>query len=617
MKNLIENTKKIIQYKNYSFMTKLFIFSSFLVILPIISVGLISYYISSVELKEEATHYNLQVIEQVEARIEDYIRDFDLTSLKIVNSPDLINFIKLQSMHEDENGKIRESVRDLLINAQYSRPDISNITVYLDNNAQFIDLLGNKNYYPTYKMKDEYWYSTVPQNGLAILVSRNLKLKDKEVPVISLVRRLYNPETLQHAGMLIIDINFRRFNEFSNKVTPGNNGYFFILDANGHYVYHPNQSILGDKVKVSGLNKLPSETNGSILLENARKDFFTYTHSKDLGWTFFTAIPYHDLTKGTILIRQTILWTIVISLIIAYLVGYVFATGLLRPIKRLHLFMKKVEVGKLDSRVKVETNDEIGQLSVGFNNMVQKLSGLLEEVYFAKLRETEMSLRQKDIELKVLQSQINPHFLYNSLETIRGMALENEQENIAIMSSSLGKLLRYNLRNTSPTVSLQEEMKFSEMYLQIQKFRFDNRFECEFNIPNWAKKLTVVKFTLQPLLENCFLHGFRSNPNMIKIDISVHKDTGTSFIIEIRDTGDGISEEELRNILFNLKHREITDGGTSIGIINVHQRIVKSFGSEYGIQLTNNLIGGGTVVKIRMPIIELEGDTDVQHFTGR
>jgi two-component system sensor histidine kinase YesM len=160
-------------------------------------------------------------------------------------------------------------------------------------------------------------------------------------------------------------------------------------------------------------------------------------------------------------------------------------------------------------------------------------------------------------------------------------------------------------------------MKFSEMYLQIQKFRFDNQFECEFNIPEWAKKLTVVKFTLQPLLENCFLHGFRSNSNIIKIDISVHKDTESSFIIEVRDTGVGISEEELRNILFNLKHREITDGGTSIGIVNVHQRIVKSFGLEYGIQLTNNLYGRGTVVKIRMPIIELEGDTDVQHFTGR
>ncbi|WP_052737609.1 sensor histidine kinase [Bacillus sp. SA1-12] len=616
MKKLSSFFRAILQYKNYTFMTKLFLFSSFIVILPIITVGFISYYISSIELKEEATHYNLQVIEQVEARIEYYIRDFDLTSLKIVNSPEISKFSTLHPQEEDDNGHIREAVQKVLKDAQYSRPDISNITVYLDNQARFIDLLGNRNYYPAYKIRNEYWYSSVPHNGLAILVSRTLTLKDKEEPVISLIRRLYNPETLQPVGMLIIDINFRRIREFSDKVTPGNNGYFFILDSNGHYVYHPNQSILGEKGKLSGLLHLPSESSGSILLKNDRRDFVTYTFSNDLGWTFFTANPYEDITKGTILIRRTIIWTIVISLIVAYLLGFVFAKGLLRPIKRLHLFMKEVEVGKLDSRVKIETNDEIGQLSKGFNSMVQKLSDLLEEVYFAKLRETEISLRQKEIELQVLQSQINPHFLYNSLETIRGMALEENQEHIATMSSSLGKLLRYNLRNTSPTVSLQEELKFSEMYLQIQKFRFGNRFEYESDIPRWAKNLTVLKFTLQPILENCFLHGIRSASAMILISIIVYKDSASSFIIEVRDTGAGISEEELRNILFNLEHREITNGGTSIGIINVHQRIVKSFGSEYGIRL-DTFNGKGTSVKIRMPIVELEEEANVQHLTGR
>ena len=125
--------------------------------------------------------------------------------------------------------------------------------------------------------------------------------------------------------------------------------------------------------------------------------------------------------------------------------------------------------------------------------LVRKLSNLLEEVYFSKLRETEMSLKQKEIELKMLQSQMNPHFLYNSLETIRGMALEENQENIATMSSSLGKLLRYNLKNDSATVSLEEEMKFCEMYLQIQKFRFEDRFEYTFDIPAVGKESSGCK----------------------------------------------------------------------------------------------------------------------------
>lgn len=610
MKKTRESFQKIFRYRNYTFMTKLFIFSSFLVILPIISVGMISYSFSSHELKEETAQSSLQVIEQVEARIEDYIRDFEVTSLKIMNSPQIVNYINLQSIDEDENGEIRNPVMHLLKDAEYSRSDISNITVLLNNNAQVIDLLGVRNYYSANNIKDEYWYSSVPQNGLAILVSRTLKQKDKEEPVISLVRHLYSPKTLQPVGMLIIDINFKKIREFSNKVTPSNNGYFFILDSKKHYVYHPNYLKLGKKVDLKGIpNNISSLQEGSILLNNASKEFLTFTYSNNLGWTFFTAIPNRDLNKDSILIGQTIIWTIVISLIIAYLLGYVFAKGLLRPIKRLHLFMKKVEVGNLNTRVKVESRDEIGQLTEGFNNMVQKLSGLLEEVYFAKLRETEMSLRQKDIELKFLQSQINPHFLYNSLETIRGMALEENKENIAIMSSSLGQLLRYNLRNTSRTVTLQEEIKFSEMYLQIQKFRFENKFEYTIDIPKWAKNLSVIKFSLQPFLENCFIHGLRSNPNKLKIFITVHKDSDSSFIIQISDTGKGISDDKIQKILLNLSQREISNDGASLGIINVHQRIVRSFGSEYGIHLNNNLHGYGTTVKIRMPIDEYKGDS--------
>ena len=157
--------------------------------------------------------------------------------------------------------------------------------------------------------------------------------------------------------------------------------------------------------------------------------------------------------------------------------------------------MKDVETGNLDGRVVVESKDEIGQLSVSFNHLVGKLSLLLEEVYFSKLRETEMALKQKEIELKMLQSQINPHFLYNSLETIRGMALEENQESIATMSSTLGKLLRYNLKNNSATVSLAEEIKFCKMYLQIQEFRFEDRFEHSCDIPIWAMNLPVVKFS--------------------------------------------------------------------------------------------------------------------------
>ncbi|MEH7274215.1 sensor histidine kinase [Neobacillus vireti] len=603
-KKLDDFIERYILLKNQSLMTKLCIFSSFLVIFPVLSVAIISYARSSVELENEHRQYSGQVIEQVESHIEYYLQEFEITSLKIINSPEVSSLFK-----NEKNANVVEAARNTLKYAAYSRADISNITVLVDDDI-VIDTLGLRNFYPSVKIKGEYWYSSVPLNGMPMLVTRTLKLKNKEQPVISLVRRLYNPETLLPVGMLIMDINFRRIEEISNKVTISRNGYFFILDAKGHYVYHPDYTKLGTKVEFSELLQLQNKESRTQILKNKRKDFVTYTYSPNLGWGFFTAVPYKDLTGGIIQIGNTIIVTILISLTIAYSIGFVFATSIIRPIRRLKRFMKEVEIGNLSGRVQVESNDEIGQLSAGFNNTVEKLSNLLEEVYVSKLRETEMSLKQKEIEIKMLQSQMNPHFLYNSLETIRGMALEENQENIAIMSFSLAKLLRYNLKNDSSTVSLGEEIKFCKTYLQIQKFRFEERFEYEINIPEWVMQLQVVKFSLQPLVENCFVHAYGQCNQKFRITISVVLHSESSFTIRIEDTGTGIPNHILDDLTKKINQKTANYDGQNIGILNVQQRIHHVYGPDYGLSIRSQL-GVGTVVEMVLPMKEMSDEGEM------
>ena len=606
MRKLKEWIKRCILLKNQSLMIKLCIFSSFLVIFPVLSVGIFSYKRSSVELENELRQSSRQVIDQVQTHIEYYLQDFEITSLKIINSPELSSLLK--STESDPKQSMIEATRGTLKAAEYSRADISNITILLDN-VQVIDTLGTRNFYPASKIKEEYWYRLVPLNGMSMLVTRKLILANNEQPVISLVRRLYNPRTLMPVGMLIIDINFRRIEEISNKVTISKNGYFFILDANGHYVYHPDYTKLGKRVEYKRLVNLKTEGSDTEILDNKRKDFVTFTFSQNLGWRFLTAVPYRDLTGGIIQIEKTISTTIIISLIFAYLIGFGFATSIIRPIRRLQHFMKEVETGHLEGSVLVDSNDEIGQLTAGFNNTVKKLAHLLEEVYVSKLREAEMSLKQKEVELKMLQSQMNPHFLYNSLETIRGMALEENLEHIATMSYSLGKLLRYNLNNHSSTVSLREEINFCEMYLKIQKFRFEDRFEYDLDIPEWAMGLKVIKFSLQPLVENCFVHGYDGSVSKLKIIISVYRDSGSSYMISIFDNGKGITEPKLEEIRHRIHLLTPVYDGKNIGILNVHQRIHYLFGATYGITLKSKF-GSGTKILIRLPMLNqlVEGE---------
>ncbi|MEI4768651.1 sensor histidine kinase [Psychrobacillus sp. FJAT-51614] len=606
MKKPWNKIKKFIEhyilYKNQTLMSKFCVFSSILVILPVLSVGIITYKYSSFELEEEFTQSSQKIIEQVELHVEYYLQDFEITSLKIINSPEMGNLLRLETSSEYDR-TLSDPALKVLKNSEYSRNDISNITVFLDNGI-IIDSLRERNYYPAINIKDEYWYSSVPGNGMVMLVSRTLKLKDKELPVISLVRRLYNPHTLKPVGMLIIDINFKRIEEISKMVTLGKDGYFFILDSEGHYVYHPKYSKLGNKVEFMQLTNLESGKSGSVLIDNNRKELVSYSLSPKLGWSFFTAAPYQDLRVGIQQIRTAITWTIFISLIFAYLVGfYSISKSIVRPIHRLRSFMKEVEIGHLNGRVKVESNDEIGQLTAGFNKSVERLSNLLEEVYVSKLKEAEMTLNKTETELKMLQSQINPHFLYNSLETIRGMALEEGRENIANISSSLGKLLRYNLRNSLPTVSLREEIKFCEMYLKIQMIRFEDRFEYFFDIPDDVMDFDVVKFSLQPIVENCFMHSIGENSKKIKITINAQLLSKSSFNIRITDTGVGIKEEVLKELKEKLRNNSTSLGGQHIGIMNVHQRIRYLFGSEYGITI-NSTRGLETEVNIHLPIVD-------------
>ncbi|EGO63844.1 sensor histidine kinase [Acetonema longum] len=584
--------------RNQPLSWKLFVFSSILIVIPMLVVGILSYKQSADSLEQQAILNNRQAIEPIETHLEYYVRDFESSSLKIINHPDMQRLLHMRTVEEVEQSRIRYEIQDLIRAEMYSRPDISHITLILDN-ILAIDTLELRSPYPASQLRDEYWYVSAPHNGLPIIISRSIDWKDHKEPVITLARRIQSPTTLQMAGMLIFDINFRRLREVSEAFNTGER-YFYILDAGGHYIYHPDANKIGQKTEKPDKDIILSQKNGTLVSSDPEPDFLTYSFSPNLGWTFVTSIPYAELRKEAGRIGQAISWTVVLSLAAAYILGMAFASAIISPIRQLQQFMRKIEVGDFSAKIQVDSNDEIGQLSQGFNKMVMRLSDLMEEIYFSRLRETEASLRQKEMEIKVLQSQINPHFLCNALETIRGMALEQNREDIATMAASLGALLRYNLRNTAPVVLLREELNFCRVYLQIQQFRFESSFSYTMNIPEWALDLPIVKFSLQPLVENCLLHSLQSNGHPTLIEITAGRKTVNSFLVTVSDTGAGMPQPVLEKLRQDLTEKDILAGGDNLGIINVHRRIIHLFGPEYGIQVESRL-GQGTQVFITLP----------------
>jgi two-component system sensor histidine kinase YesM len=240
-------------------------------------------------------------------------------------------------------------------------------------------------------------------------------------------------------------------------------------------------------------------------------------------------------------------------------------------------------------------------LHQGFNRMVTHLKELLDEIYFTKLNETEMNLRQKEMELRVLQSQMNPHFLYNSLETIRGMALEKDMDDIASMSSALSKLLRYNLKESSHIISVEGELEVCKLYLQIQKYRFEDRLDFDITMPDWALQQKIPKFSLQPIIENCVQHGVDPSFGQTRIQIRALSKSNDYFVIEVEDNGPGFEEGALQSIHYDLQYKDVSKGGSQIGVVNVHRRIEYLFGAGFGLWIESER-HKGTKVVIRLPL---------------
>lgn len=585
--------------RDHPLTVKLLVFSALIVVVPLSLVGLISYKQAELVLQKETRHYSWQIISQVQNYVEDYLRDFELSTIKIVNHPDTIAFLRMKTNEEIVRKDLLRGMRRVLIDASFSRPDIANVSIIL-NDGQMISSSEDATYNSLPSISTEHWYPSIPPLGEPMLFSRVIEWKARREPVISIAKLIVSPQTLEPFGLLLIDVNYSRLEDTAKNVQLGETGYLYILDERGHYVYHPAHDMIGMQINEEDFAAIVEQPAGSFISTSDRRNLLTYRYSSTLNWHIVTSIPYDELTRETHFIGKTILITVILALTCVYILGIGFAASIIRPLRKLHSYMKLVEIGDLSQKVEVTSKDEIGLLSHGFNKMVDKLSASLNEIYVSRLRETELSLRQKKTQLKVLQSQLNPHFLSNSLETIRGMALARDMEDIAQIAASLTKVLRYNLHNPLPTVTLKEEMDICSLYLKIQKFRFEQKLEYEWDVPEWAYQQKIAKFSLQPLIENCIEHGLEPSGHSTHIRISATVDADV-LTVSIRDTGAGMSKQELDRVRMQLiEGRNLAENGKHIGLTNIHMRNQYLFGAKYGLHIDSQA-GTGTTVCLTLP----------------
>ena len=364
----------------------------------------------------------------------------------------------------------------------------------------------------------------------------------------------------------------------------------FITDTNGFVISYPNSFYTGISMNPKLTVQEFVQVTGLLKGQNTAVNKYVNGHR---GWVYYNVYNKDYMMRD---IRNNQIMFILISLA-AILFSSVLISYIVRRIgSSVALIIDgidQVKEGNLNVSVALDSKDELGQIASNFNDMTGKVRNLIAEVSEAKDK-------QKDAEIRALEAQINPHFLYNTLDYINWMAIEKEEYGISRMLRNLGVILRYSVNRSNQMVSVTEVADWLEKYISLQQMRFNQSFRFELNVAEAAGSVRIYKLLLQPFVENAVIHGFKGmeKGGVLRVDIFL-SDTGERLNIIIEDNGKGMPREMAES--FNVREQAVRDEGGSIGLHNAFARMDMYYGRE-AVWNVNSIEGMGTVITLTLPV---------------
>lgn len=531
------------------------------------------------------------------------MRDVRVNSERIVGQTELAvnNFFdsmksKLMLIRDVvENTENDDELKSRLSTLTYVQNDIYAVTIYGEN-GEILSSIGNaaelkKNIY-----KDLSFDKELFDSGDEIVFSEphvQTLFKDSYPWVITTALRMR--KNVLDGAYIAVDFKFSEIAAYIDNVGVGRQGYCFIEDKNGNIVYHPQQQLLFSGLKSEKTEYIKQLPDGLTSEENVVYSIKTLSGRqwRIVGLSFTGEIA----AEGERQIALSILVSFVCCVIICLVVLAVYSKIVNRPVKELIDAMKHFEkdTDNFSFNEKDEKVSEIKILSDSFGHMSVRIKELME-----KVRREETELRKT--ELKALQAQINPHFLYNTLDSIQWMCERGETDNASKMVGALAKLFRISISRGHELITIKDEINHVKNYLVIQSFRYREQFSYSFEVDEKLETFLCNKITLQPLVENAIYHGIDRlvDEGEIKITVKEAEDDQNDILMIVEDNGVGMSEEQCRKIL--CKERSDSSG---IGVKNVNDRLKIYFGEKYGLTVKSEL-DVGTVMTARIPKIAKE-----------
>ena len=561
-----------------------------LVLSAVVIVTGVSMKFTNTSIFENSSEYTHTIIQQMNQNIDSYIDYMENIAYLISSNEDVQDYLFDEKIDNEGRYRILNQFQTILD----SRSDIRNVGIISKNGRMLIND-GSKSVNQDLDLNTQEWYATALEkpNGPILTSSHVQHIISGERPwVITLSRGIRDRSgSGEKEGVFFIDLNYSAISGLCDQSTVGTKGYAFILDAKGNIVYHPQQQQLYNELQTENIS-LIMDTDEDTVLTGTGNDgkLYSISRSEKTGWTVVDCTNVKELLSKSRQAQSVYVLTAIILVIVALLFSRFMARSITLPIQKLRDSMNKVQEGDFSvSDVVVDSKNEIGSLTKSFDVMTHRIHELMEQ----NVHEQE---EKRKSELKALQSQINPHFLYNTLDSIIWMAEGKKNEEVVLMTASLARLLRQSISNEDEVVPIANEVEYARGYLTIQKMRYKDKLEFQIEVDSSILYIPLIKLVLQPIIENAIYHGLKYKESKGLLIVKGFMKDGNA-VLQVIDDGVGMDEETLAHIYDKHKVNYHSNG---VGVYNVQKRLKLYYGEDYGITYTSEL-GKGTTATITIP----------------
>lgn len=563
---------------------KVFFFYATSMIAVILFSGYLFYQRSAAITEEHIGKIALQSIQQANIRIDNIFEEYKDRALMILGNTDIQKAMTSKMKDPYESLEYGNKIQTFLTKMFYSKKDTKNI-YFIGNNGfllRYSTLGGSDTSNFEWKdYKEAAWYKRIwTANGTVVLLGNSEPIQsdgtsDNKVFLFGAAIRDVD-HGYERIGVMVYEVSSDQIQDILSQVAFNGKGTTFLSNENREIMVSSDGSERSDF-----LERMASD----------RKTMMINDELNAVPWTVVSLLPRHELLKELDSIGWYMVYTSIFVILVAVLISFLVARYIYRPTYLLLRFMRKAQEGRFTDFISEKRNDEFGQIFLGFNNMIVHIKKLIDELYMQEII-------KKDMQFKVLGSQINTHFLYNTLNDIYWMSKMNKSKEISVMVRSLSDYFQLNLSEGEEEITIREIVRLLENYVAIQQIRYRDKIDVSITMAEEIGECKLVKYLFQPIVENAIYHGLEKKQSRGKLTIRFEENDATIRFL-VTDDGVGMSRSKLEQINQMFKDKEMSPAG-NFALLNIQAQIHLKYGDESSLAIESEE-GVGTTVLLTLP----------------